>query len=393
MVEETNTLVQRDYGRSQITSFRRSFRSVSGPVTWVVGICAIGLLTGMLGCAQGPNGGWRPLFPRAAAPAATPPVGTSPDPATPSLSSNAPARGRFGALFGDLRRRADAQSRLAQEQEQRLKDLTDLEREIERERLAFKQKRDEREKQNEERKLLAERAIQQQNSQVDQFKQRSQSLDSDNRDLQGVLAGSQQEIRRLQSEMEMMRGQLNQAARQLTDTDRARLMSEQRVQALQASSERRNTGKFSANNSLRRTLTAVQVPGMDIRQDGDLVRITLQSDKIFLPGTAGLHQGASAYFDQAASVISKNYPNQIVGVESHFDNSSLGQSEWRNSHHLTSAQAMAVFEQLAYRHGINSRQLFVLGHGSNHPLASNETELGRARNRRVEIVIYPERPE
>jgi outer membrane protein OmpA-like peptidoglycan-associated protein len=36
-------------------------------------------------------------------------------------------------------------------------------------------------------------------------------------------------------------------------------------------------------------------------------------------------------------------------------------------------------------------QLFLVAHGGNHPLVSNATAAGRARNRRVEIVIYPER--
>jgi outer membrane protein OmpA-like peptidoglycan-associated protein len=51
---------------------------------------------------------------------------------------------------------------------------------------------------------------------------------------------------------------------------------------------------------------------------------------------------------------------------------------------------MAVFEQLSYRHRLLPQQMFVLGHGANFALASNATDAGRARNRRVEIVIYPE---
>jgi flagellar motor protein MotB len=63
---------------------------------------------------------------------------------------------------------------------------------------------------------------------------------------------------------------------------------------------------------------------------------------------------------------------------------------WRSAHQLTAAQAMAVFEQLSYRHQLLPQQLFVLGHGENFPVASNATAAGQSRNRRVEIVIYPE---
>ena len=36
-------------------------------------------------------------------------------------------------------------------------------------------------------------------------------------------------------------------------------------------------------------------------------------------------------------------------------------------------------------------QLFVIGHGGNHPVVSNASDAGKARNRRIEFVVYPER--
>ena len=50
---------------------------------------------------------------------------------------------------------------------------------------------------------------------------------------------------------------------------------------------------------------------------------------------------------------------------------------------------MAVFEQLTARN-ISQNQLFVLGHGGNHPLVSSGTWQGQSVNRRIEVVIYPE---
>ncbi len=38
-----------------------------------------------------------------------------------------------------------------------------------------------------------------------------------------------------------------------------------------------------------------------------------------------------------------------------------------------------------------AKQLFVIGHGANHPVVSNATKSGQARNRRIELVVYPER--
>ena len=55
------------------------------------------------------------------------------------------------------------------------------------------------------------------------------------------------------------------------------------------------------------------------------------------------------------------------------------------------AQALAVYNVLIKQATIAAQQLFVIGHGANHPVVSNATDAGMARNRRIEFVVYPER--
>jgi len=78
-----------------------------------------------------------------------------------------------------------------------------------------------------------------------------------------------------------------------------------------------------------------------------------------------------------------------VGIEGHTDGSPMTSPQYPSDQHLSVAQAMAVYDALT-RAGMPARQLFVVGHGGSHPVVSNGTEAGRARNRRVEVVIYPE---
>ena len=54
------------------------------------------------------------------------------------------------------------------------------------------------------------------------------------------------------------------------------------------------------------------------------------------------------------------------------------------------ARASAVFDFLCGRTSLKAGQLFVVAHGPNHPVVSNATAAGRARNRRIELVVYPE---
>ena len=49
------------------------------------------------------------------------------------------------------------------------------------------------------------------------------------------------------------------------------------------------------------------------------------------------------------------------------------------------------YEPLSRRNKIPSHQMFPVGHGADHPRVSNATPAGRSKNRRVELVIYPEK--
>ncbi len=88
--------------------------------------------------------------------------------------------------------------------------------------------------------------------------------------------------------------------------------------------------------------------------------------------------------------LRQNYGQQIIGVEAHTDNGQIQSPAWKSQHQLSAAQAMAVFDQLTQRHHFPAQQLFVLGHGPNYPVVSNGTPAGQERNRRLEIVVYPE---
>jgi chemotaxis protein MotB len=296
-------------------------------------------------------------------------------------SASVPQRSNW---FAEMQRRADEQARLAAQQRQRLEDLQRLQAQQQQQHRQLTQQHGRR---NEQWADQQERIY----GRYNELDRRARELDWNNRDLHAQLARSQQQMQLLQDEVDLLRQRLGESSQQLAEARRAGQVAGERLQAIQASQKRRSGATITANSSLQRDITAVMVPGMDIRQDGDLVRIALPADKLFAPGTATLHQGAQPYLDQVGDVLARHYPRQIVGIEAHTDRATATAGTlWRSQHQLTAAQAMAVFEQLTHGRGLNAQQLFVLGHGSNQPLASSGTVEGQALNRRVEIVVYPE---
>lgn len=359
------------------------------------------------GCA--PNaGGVRPTFPwnRPVPPGATA-TGANAIPTSPLASTAAlpespwirpdtdtaqlPAYAndsRRWSFLSELRRRADQQETLAELQRRRLDELRLLQRsQEERERLAAKQNRD-RELGQLSKKHTAEQ--QRLKGQLGHLRERASELDDNNRDLHAQVARANQRSDALQDQIDNLQRQLQETTQQLASARQIGEEADSRLRAIQASTRRKTGASITANSSIRHGITAVLVPGMDIRQDGDLVRISLPADRLFMAGTATLHQGARPYLDQVADVVLRHYPRQFVGIEAHTDHdTSLHATQWRNQHQLSAAQSMAIFEQMSGRN-ISPHQLFVIGHGGNHPLASGATFEGQSLNNRVEVVIYPE---
>jgi flagellar motor protein MotB len=121
-----------------------------------------------------------------------------------------------------------------------------------------------------------------------------------------------------------------------------------------------------------------------------VIRIELPDDQLFNAGTAQPKLGADVLLKTIAADLSQNYPQQLIGIEGHTDGTPMTSPQFPSEQHLAVGQAMTVYDGLTRLGGLPAKQLFVVGHGASHPLVSNGTDAGRARNRRIEIVIYPE---
>jgi flagellar motor protein MotB len=229
-------------------------------------------------------------------------------------------------------------------------------------------------------------------SQVGDLNRRVSQLDLNNADLHRQLAQAdqqrQQERQTAQEQISLLQKQLGDTAARLKDAQLARADADKQVNALQASTRLRGGAAITANNSVRQSLATVAIPGLDIRQDGEVIRIEIPGDKLFLPGTAQLQSDGYRILDEVAAAVQRTYGRQRIVIEGHTDDSLAANPT--GAHLLTSAQTQAVFQQLVQRGRLPPRQLSVLAMGENHPLVSNGTPAGKAKNRRVELVVYPD---
>jgi len=118
--------------------------------------------------------------------------------------------------------------------------------------------------------------------------------------------------------------------------------------------------------------------------------ISFVADVLFDSGKAKIKPAAYSVLDKVARVLTENVPQLNVGIEGHTDNVPVKLSKWKSNWELSSARSLSVLHYLVDKKGISPDRLSAIGYGEYHPVASNDTKVGRQANRRVEIVIIPQ---
>jgi len=217
-----------------------------------------------------------------------------------------------------------------------------------------------------------------------ELQNRASALDRDNQELEKLLAQERQRTKVELDRAAMLRNQLGTTTAQLAGLRE----DSEKAQALAVSMRGRGSVSLSPNNSFLRTLPVV--PDVEVRRDGDVIRMELLQSRLFEPGTSRLRPDAQQLISTVAAEILRTYPRQMIGVEGHVGADPRGAYARQDDTQPSTSQAMAVYSLLVSQGRLRPDQLFIVGHGAKHPIVSNATMAGVQRNSRVELVIYPE---
>lgn len=119
------------------------------------------------------------------------------------------------------------------------------------------------------------------------------------------------------------------------------------------------------------------------------IRIDIQDNLLFSAGSAELSPAANAIISEIVPLIKDN--QRKIQVEGHTDNIPIHNAMFYSNWELSAVRASSVVRLLSYL-GISEKRLSATGLGASQPISENETELGRAKNRRVSIIITYEVP-
>ena len=117
------------------------------------------------------------------------------------------------------------------------------------------------------------------------------------------------------------------------------------------------------------------------------VTVTLVSAGLFSPGKALLKRSGRRELDHICSVLRNKYSGKQIDIVGHTDSDLIKKSRWKDNWEFAAERTLTIVRYLI-AHGIAEDKIRQVSCGSARPTASNATASGKAKNQRVEIVIY-----
>ena len=146
-------------------------------------------------------------------------------------------------------------------------------------------------------------------------------------------------------------------------------------------------------NNLTRSLSREEMKEVDVRVLKGVVYISLADNMLYKSGSYEINDRAEETLGKIAKII-MDYKDYDVLIEGNTDNvpvntKSAAMKNIRNNWDLSALRASSVVQYLQEHFGVSPKRLTAGGRGEYNPVATNDTELGKQRNRRTQIIITP----
>ena len=141
-------------------------------------------------------------------------------------------------------------------------------------------------------------------------------------------------------------------------------------------------------NNLTRSLSKEELKEVDVQVLKGVVYISLADNMLYKSGSYEISSRAADTLSKIAKII-KDYKDYDVLIEGNTDNVPIKKTNIRNNWDLSTLRASSVVQALQNDYGVDPKRLTAGGRGEYNPIASNDTEIGKQRNRRTQIIITP----
>ena len=146
-------------------------------------------------------------------------------------------------------------------------------------------------------------------------------------------------------------------------------------------------------NNLTRSLSREEMKEVDVQVMKGVVYISLADNMLYQSGSYEVNSRAKETLSKIAKII-QDYKDYDVLIEGNTDNvpvstTSAKMKNIRNNWDLSALRASSVVQYLQDNFGVSPKRMTAGGRGEYNPVTTNNTEVGKQRNRRTQIIITP----
>ena len=160
------------------------------------------------------------------------------------------------------------------------------------------------------------------------------------------------------------------------------------IKQLVEAKDRSDSLNMVLTNNLTRSLSKEELKDVDVQVLKGVVYISLSDNMLYKSGSYQISDRASETLSKIAKIIT-DYKDYDVLIEGNTDNVPISQTNIRNNWDLAALRASSVVQELQNRYGVDPKRLTAGSRGEYNPIANNDTDEGRQRNRRTQIIITP----
>jgi len=147
------------------------------------------------------------------------------------------------------------------------------------------------------------------------------------------------------------------------------------------------------NEKLMAQLNEMKEAGVEVKREAGRITVTMVDRILFNTGEADLTQTGEQVLRKLGDVLKPAAKDKLIQVSGHTDTARIRTSikdMYPTNWELSAARAINVVRFLQSEVGVNPRRLMAAAFGPYRPLASNASKAGKARNRRIEILLLPD---
>jgi len=228
-----------------------------------------------------------------------------------------------------------------------------------------------------------------------QLAQQLKDLQQERQNLNAEIATAQQRLKELQNSYTNLEKHseesLQAEAARLAQSQAELDLKSQRVQELEGILAANDKQMKALRDNLSQALNAFEGRGLTIEQKNGKVYVSMENKLLFKSGSWAVNDEGREAVVELAKVLAIN-PDISVLIEGHTDNdkvlSNLGDGV-QNNWDLSTKRALAIVSILSENTAIDKKNLTAAGRSEYAPLMSNTSTEGKAKNRRIEVILTP----